>query len=203
MAETQPLITSYCDYIESLQDGEVKALNKAYHDNQYGFPIHNDNELFGRLILEINQAGLSWLTMLKKQDNFRKAFDNFDIAKIAQYGENDRNRLLADSGIIRNRLKIDAVIYNAKVITGLQKEYGSFEKWLDINHPRTKEEWIKLFKKHFKFVGGEIVNEFLLSIGFLKGAHKEDCPIHIKILKENPNTTGSLGCAISDIIKLK
>lgn len=186
MAETQPLITNYCDYIESLQDGEVKALNKAYHDNQYGFPIHNDNELFGRLILEINQAGLSWITMLKKQDNFRKAFDNFDIAKIAQYGENDRNRLLADSGIIRNRLKIDAVIYNAKVITGLQKEYGSFEKWLDINHPRTKEEWIKLFKKHFKFVGGEIVNEFLLSIGFLKGAHKEDCPIHIKILKENP-----------------
>ena len=122
MAEVQPVITNYCDYIESLQDGETKALNKAYHDNQYGFPIHNDNELFGRLILEINQAGLSWLTMLKKQDNFRKAFDNFDIAKIAEYGENDRSRLLADSGIIRNRLKIDAVIYNAKVITKLQEE---------------------------------------------------------------------------------
>lgn len=186
MTEPQPIITNYCDYIESLQDGETKALNKAYHDNQYGFPIHNDNELFGRLILEINQAGLSWLTMLKKQDNFRKAFDNFDIAKIAEYGENDRNRLLADSGIIRNRLKIDAVIYNAKVMTKLQEEYGSFERWLDINHPRTKEEWIKLFKKHFKFVGGEIVGEFLMSIGFLKGAHKENCPIYNKILKENP-----------------
>ncbi|HRF36294.1 MAG TPA: DNA-3-methyladenine glycosylase I, partial [Clostridia bacterium] len=108
MSDNQPIVFSYCDYIENLQDGEVKELNKKYHDTQYGFPIHNDNELFGRLILEINQAGLSWITMLKKQDNFRKAFDNFDIQKIATYSEKDVERLLQDSGIIRNKLKINA-----------------------------------------------------------------------------------------------
>ncbi len=186
MSDNQPIVFSYCDYIENLQDGEVKELNKKYHDTQYGFPIHNDNELFGRLILEINQAGLSWITMLKKQENFRKAFDNFDIQKIATYSEKDVERLLQDSGIIRNKLKINAVIYNAKVVLELQKQYGSFENWLDANHPLSKQEWAKLFKKHFKFVGGEIVGEFLLSTGYLKGAHKEDCPIFAKILETNP-----------------
>lgn len=179
-------ITSYCDYIENLPDGESKELNKLYHDKQYGFPIHNDNELFGRLILEINQAGLSWNTILKKQHNFRKAFDQFDIETIASYTEADRARLLADSGIIRNKLKIDAVIFNAKVIVALQKEFGSLENWLDLNAPRRKEQWVNLFKKHFKFVGGEIVNEFLISTGYLKGAHKEECPLHNQILKLNP-----------------
>lgn len=176
----------YCDYIANLPDGEVKELNKNYHDSQYGFPIHDDNELFGRLILEINQAGLSWITILKKQSNFRKAFDEFDIGKIANYGEVERTRLLADSGIIRNRLKVDAVIYNAKVIKELQKDYGSFENWLAKNHPRTKDEWVKLFKLHFKFVGGEIVNEFLISAGYLKGAHKEACPFYSEVLMASP-----------------
>lgn len=183
--QTQPIMW-YCDYIENLPSGENKDLNKSYHDEQYGFPIHNDNELFGRLILEINQAGLSWLTILKKQRNFRNAFDGFDIEKIANYGESDKARLLADSGIIRNKLKINAVIHNARVVLALQKEFGSFEKWLDRNSPRTKDEWVKLFKKHFKFVGGEIVNEFLVSVGYLKGAHKKDCPIYGKILSANP-----------------
>lgn len=183
--EEQP-ITSYCDYIENLEDEKIKILNKNYHDNQYGFPIHDDNELFGRLILEINQAGLSWNTILKKQDNFRKAYDGFDITRIANYGEAERARLLSDSGIIRNRLKVDAVIYNAKAITALSKEFGSFENWLNYNHPRTKADWVKLFKKHFRFVGGEIVGEFLISTGYLNGAHKEDCPIYGKILETNP-----------------
>lgn len=186
MADNTPIINSYCDYIINMSDSLEKDLNKKYHDTQYGFPIHNDNELFGRLILEINQAGLSWTTILKKQDNFRNAFDNFDIKTIANYTDNDINRLLSDSGIIRNRLKINAVIYNAKVIVELQKEYGSFEKWLDYNHPLSKAEWVKLFKKHFKFVGGEIVGEFLTSIGYLKGAHKEDCPVYKQILSLNP-----------------
>lgn len=186
MEQVEQPITSYCDYIESLKDDEIKELNKTYHDFQYGYPIHNDNELFGRLILEINQAGLSWNTILKKQSNFRKAYDGFDIARIANYGEADRARLLSDSGIIRNRLKVDAVIYNAKVITAFIKEYGSFENWLNYNNPHTKDEWVKLFKKHFKFVGGEIVGEFLISSGYLKGAHKESCPIYSKILDANP-----------------
>ncbi|HMG66846.1 MAG TPA: DNA-3-methyladenine glycosylase I [Chitinophagaceae bacterium] len=166
--------------------GAKKSLHKAYHDNHYGFPIHNDNELFGRLLLEINQAGLSWETILNKEANFKKAYDKFNIKKIAAYGEADRKRLLADPGIIRNRLKINAAIENAKTILGLQKQYGSFEKWLESHHPKSKDEWVKMFKTTFRFTGGEIVNEFLVSIGYLPGAHEKSCPIYKKILKENP-----------------
>ncbi len=177
---------SYCSYIEESMAGTRKDLHKTYHDNHYGFPIHNDNELFGRLVMEINQAGLSWETILKKEITFRKAYDNFNIKKVAAYAEADRERLMADPGIIRNRLKINAAIENAKSILALQKEYGSFEKWLESHHPLTKLEWVKLFKKTFQFTGGEIVNEFLMSIGFLPGAHTAECPVYNKILKKNP-----------------
>ena len=180
---------SYCTAIENMS-GERKALHKAYHDKLYGFPIHDDNELFGRLVLEINQAGLSWETILKKETGFRKAYDNFNIKKVARYTDADRERLLADAGIIRNRLKINATIENAKTILQLQKEYGSFEKWLEHHHPKTKDEWVKLFKKTFKFTGGEIVNEFLMSIGYLQGAHSPDCKIHKRILKTKPMWKG-------------
>jgi DNA-3-methyladenine glycosylase I len=176
---------SYCSAIEYMSE-EKKALHKAYHDKLYGFPIHDDDELFGRLILEINQAGLSWEIILKKEDTFRKAYHNFNIKKVSKYSEKDRERLLADAGIIRNRLKINAAIENAKAILQLQKEYGSFEKWLEHHHPKSKDEWIKLFKKTFKFTGGEIVNEFLMSIGYLPGAHASDCKIYKEILKKKP-----------------
>ena len=166
--------------------GDRKELHKNYHDNHYGFPIHDDNELFGRLVMEINQAGLSWETILKKEVAFRKAYHNFNVKKVAAYGEKDRERLLNDAGIIRNRLKVDAAIENAKTILALQKEFGSFEKWLAHHHPKTKEEWVKVFKKTFRFTGGEIVNEFLMSTGYLRGAHAEDCPVHKKILKAKP-----------------
>lgn len=165
---------------------ERKALHKKYHDFHYGFPIHNDNELFCRLVMEINQAGLSWELILKKEPSFRLAFDNFDIDKVAAYTEADRERLLADAGIIRNKLKVNAAIENAKTIQLLQKDYGSFEKWLESHHPKTKDEWVKLFKKTFKFTGGEIVNEFLMSIGMLPGAHDSSCPVNNDILKANP-----------------
>lgn len=176
---------SYCTAIENMQD-DRKALHKAYHDKLYGFPIYDDNELFGRLVLEINQAGLSWETILRKEETFRKAYDNFNIKKVAGYTEADRERLLADAGIIRNRLKINAAIENAKTILALQKEFGSFEKWLEHHHPKTKEEWVKLFKQTFKFTGGEIVNEFLMSIGYLQGAHSADCKIYKAVLKQKP-----------------
>ena len=166
--------------------GDKKALHKAYHDKLYGFPIHDDNELFCRLVLEINQAGLSWETILKKETSFRKAYNNFNIKKVAAYTEVDRERLLADAGIIRNRLKVNAAIVNAKTILELQKVYGSFEKWLEHHHPKSKEEWVKLFKKTFRFTGGEIVNEFLVSTGYLKGAHTPDCKIYKKVLKTKP-----------------
>ena len=174
---------SYCDYTKNLDENNV---HKIYHDTQYGFPIHDDNELFGRLILEINQAGLSWNTILNKQENFRKAYSNFDIKTVAHYDEKERARLLSDAGIIRNKLKVNAAIHNAQVILGLQEEFGSFENWLDHHHPKTKDEWVKLFKKTFKFTGGEITNEFLMSTGYLKGAHDENCPIYAKILDQNP-----------------
>ncbi|MCO5238543.1 MAG: DNA-3-methyladenine glycosylase I [Chitinophagaceae bacterium] len=176
---------SYCSYIKGLSASE-ENIHRDYHDNHYGFPIVDDNELFCRLMLEINQAGLSWSTILKKQENFRKAFHQFNIRKVAGYGEKDRERLLNDAGIIRNRLKINAAIENARVILQLQKEYGSFKCWLDRHHPQTKEEWVRLFKRHFRFTGGEIVNEFLLSTGYLPGAHTPDCPVYKKVLKHKP-----------------
>lgn len=173
---------SYCGAIENME-GDRKALHKAYHDKFYGFPIEDDNELFCRLVLEINQAGLSWETILKKETTFRKAYHNFNIKKVASYTEKDRERLLADAGIIRNKLKVNAAIENAKTIQLIQQEYGSFKKWLEHHHPKTKEEWVKLFKKTFKFTGGEIVNEFLMSIGYLPGAHTTDCAVYKKLLK--------------------
>ncbi|RXK86851.1 DNA-3-methyladenine glycosylase I [Filimonas effusa] len=176
---------SYCRVIETMPT-DKKALHQAYHDHHYGFPIHDDNELFGRLVMEINQAGLSWETILRKEAGFRKAYHNFNIKKVAAYDETDRERLLADSGIIRNRLKVNAAIENARTILALQKEYGSFEKWLEAHHPLSLAEWIKLFKKTFRFTGGEIVNEFLMSIGYLPGAHGADCPIQVKIKKAGP-----------------
>jgi DNA-3-methyladenine glycosylase I len=176
-------MTSYCNYCNSHPED---TFNKNYHDTQYGFPLKDDNLLFERLILEINQAGLSWITILRKAENFRKAYHGFDIAKVAKYGEKDIERLLDDAGIIRNRLKINAAIVNAQKILQLQKECGSFRNWLDAQHPLTKEEWTKLFKKTFVFTGGEIVNEFLLSTGYLVGAHDEGCPIYRKVASLRP-----------------
>ena len=174
---------TYCQYILEHPEDEF---NKRYHDTEYGFPIQDDNLLFERLILEINQAGLSWITILKKVDNFRRAYDGFDLETVAGYEESERERLLSDAGIIRNKLKVNAAIVNAQRILELKEEYGSFKGWLDAHHPRTKDEWVKVFKKNFKFVGGEIVNEFLLSTGYLPGAHEESCPIFPKVKSQSP-----------------
>ena len=176
-------MTTYCQYVLEHPEDE---LNKNYHDTEYGFPIQDDNLLFERLILEINQAGLSWITILKKADNFRRAYDGFNLETVAGYGESDRARLLSDAGIIRNRLKVNAAIENARRILALREEYGSFKGWLDAHHPRTKDEWVKPFKQNFKFVGGEIVNEFLMSSGYLPGAHEESCPIYTKVKLQSP-----------------
>jgi DNA-3-methyladenine glycosylase I len=173
---------TYCDYINTIT-GEQLLLHKEYHDNHYGFPIDNDDELFERLMFEINQAGLNWILILKKQNNFRQAFDNYNVDKVASYGENEFKRLMNDVGIIRNRLKINAAIENARVIQMIRKEHGSFRNWLDLNNEDiyTLEAWTKLFKKTFRFTGGEIVNEFLMSTGYLPGAHSPDCPVYAKI----------------------
>lgn len=157
-----------------------------YHDEEYGFPQDDDAVLFERLVLEINQAGLSWLTVLKKRTAFRAAFGDFDPGLVAKFGARDRGRLLADAGIIRNRLKIDAAIENAGRVLEIRRSHGSLAAWVARNHPLDKEAWVKLFKKTFVFTGGEIVNEFLMSIGYLPGAHHPDCPVFGRIAKLKP-----------------
>jgi DNA-3-methyladenine glycosylase I len=183
----------YCNYVKGIQD--KKDVDKIYHDKYYGVPIKDDNELFCRLVMEINQAGLSWHTILVKENNFRKAYHNFDIKKVAKYGEKDFVRLMNDAGIIRNRLKINAAIYNAQQLVAIQKEFGSFRKWLDVEDGKLKVEggknsdskasWLKLFKKNFKFVGGEIVGEFLMSIDMLPNSHGVECLRYKKLKKRN------------------
>jgi DNA-3-methyladenine glycosylase I len=157
-----------------------------YHDEEYGFPLTDDAALFERLVLEINQAGLSWLTILKKREAFRRAYDGFDPTRVAGYRARDRRRLLADAGIIRNRLKVDAAIANAATILQLRASHGSFAGWLDTHHPRSRAEWVKLFKGTFRFTGGEIVGEFLMSIGYLPGAHAEGCPVYARVAARRP-----------------
>lgn len=175
--------SSYCDVVVTMDKNNV---HRIYHDTAYGFPIEDDDELFERLVLEINQAGLSWSTILNKQEQFKKAYNNFSIKKVAAFREKDFDSLMNDAGIIRNRLKINAAIENAKVILQIQKEFGSFKKWLDHHHPKTKDEWVKLFKITFRFTGGEIVNEFLMSTGYLPGAHIVSCPVYKKLVKMKP-----------------
>jgi DNA-3-methyladenine glycosylase I len=157
-----------------------------YHDHEYGFPQREEAELFERLLLEINQAGLSWETILKKREGFRRAYDGFDVDTVAAYAQPDIDRLLGDAGIIRNRLKVLAAIHNAQVIQGLRASHGGFVEWLDAHHPLDKAGWVKLFKKTFRFTGGEITGEFLMSLGYLKGAHADDCPVQKRILKLKP-----------------
>ena len=173
-------MTTYCD----LAPGH--EWHGPYHDQEYGFPLEDDAALFERLILEINQAGLSWLTILRKREGFRRAYGEFDPELVANYGQRDRKRLLADPGIIRNRLKVDAAIANAQRILELRTTHGSFAGWLSAHHPRSKDQWVMLFRKTFRFTGGEIVNEFLMSIGYLPGAHVESCPVYRSILERRP-----------------
>jgi len=173
-------VSSYCDIAQG------HPFHGPYHDTEYGFPIDDDDRLFERLILEINQAGLSWLTILKKRDGFRAAYADFQIDRVARFGDRDKARLLADVAIIRNRLKVDAAIDNARRIQDLRDGHASFKGWLDAHHPRSLADWLKLFKTTFRFTGCEIVNEFLLSTGYLHGAHEESCPVFKQIAKTRP-----------------
>ncbi|MCK0713541.1 DNA-3-methyladenine glycosylase I [Chromohalobacter sarecensis] len=173
-------MSTYCDHAPG------HPFHGPYHDHEYGFPVRDDDRLFERLILEINQAGLSWLTVLKKREAFSAAFNDFSVARVAAYDDTQRARLLADAGIIRNRRKVDAAIHNANVVLDLQDSHGSFAAWLDAHHPLALPEWVKLFKRTFRFTGPEIVNEFLMSTGYLPGAHREDCPIQHQIRAQRP-----------------
>lgn len=177
-------MSSYCDYAAG------DPLHGPYHDNEYGFPVRDERLLFERLIFEINQAGLNWALILRKQDGFRAAYDGFDVDTVAGYGEADVARLLADERIVRNRLKVNAAIHNARVIQTMRESHGGFADWIAAHHPRRKPDWVKLFRKTFKFTGGEITGEFLMSIGYLPGAHRADCPVQAAIAKQDPPWLG-------------
>ena len=171
---------TYCDFARG------NEIHGPYHDRVHGFPTESEPELFERLLLEINQAGLSWDLMLKKRGGFRAAYSNFAVDKVAAYGDEDRARLLDDPGIIRNRLKVNAAIVNARTILAMRDSHGGFADWLRANHPMKKTDWVKLFKKTFKFTGGEITGEFLMSIGYLPFSHHQDCPVFTEIALLNP-----------------
>jgi DNA-3-methyladenine glycosylase I len=178
-------MSTYCDI------APCHPVHGPYHDHEYGVPTRDESALFERLILEINQAGLSWETILKKREGFRRAYDGFDVDKVAAYGDADRERLLADAGIIRNRLKVNAAIHNAQVIQGFRASHGGFADWIDAHvlldgAPRDKAAWVKLFGRTFRFTGGEIVGEFLMSLGYLRGAHRAECPAFERIAKTGP-----------------
>lgn len=165
----------------------------AYHDAEWGVPIHNDRQLFEFLILEGAQAGLSWLTILRKRRNYRKAFDRFDAKKIARYNGRDVRRLLGDSGIVRNRLKIEATISNAKAFLAVQKEFGSFDayiwqfvggktrvnRWKSLKQipastPESDAMSKDLKKRGFTFVGSTICYAFMQATGMVND-HLVDC----------------------------
>ena len=180
-------MSGYCDIAPG------HPLHGPYHDHEYGFPQREEAVLFERLLLEINQAGLSWETMLRKRDGFRAAYSGFEVDRVARYGERDRARLLADPGIIRNRLKVEAAIHNARIIQQLRDTHGGFAAWLDAHHPLPKAEWVKLFKKTFRFTGGEITGEFLMSLGYLPGAHRQDCPAYRRAAQQRPPWMAAAG----------
>lgn len=165
-------------------------LHGPYHDLEYGFPATDESVLFERLVLEINQAGLSWLTVLRKRPAFRAAFADFDVDRVAGFGDADTCRLLADAGIVRNRQKIEAVIANARRIQELRRSHGSFHGWLEAHHPRLPDEWTRLFRQNFRFTGSLIVGEFLMSLGYLPGAHQPDCPVYARVLALAPGWAG-------------
>ena len=173
-------MSNYCDFAAG------HPLHGPYHDSEYGFPVDDESRLFERLMLEVNQAGLNWELILKKREGFSKAYNDFDVDTVADYSERDRERLLADPAIVRNRLKVNAAIHNAGVIREMRNSHGGFAAWLRAHHPRAKEDWVRLFKKTFKFTGGEITGEFLMSVGYLPCPHRTDCPVYEKIERLNP-----------------
>lgn len=173
-------MSSYCAFAPG------HPVHAAYHAEEHGFPSRDEAVLFERLCLEIMQAGLSWEIVLKRRASMRAAFADFDVDRVAGFGPDDQIRLLADPGIIRNRLKVEAIIANARTVQALRASHGGFHAWLAAHHPRDKPAWVKLFRQTFRFTGGEIVGEFLMSLGWLPGAHAADCPVAMEVARHAP-----------------
>ena len=173
-------MSTYCSFAPG------HPVHSDYHELEYGFPQRDEAVLFERLCLEIMQAGLSWEIVLKRRAGMAAAFRAWDVDAIAALDEAAQTALLADARIIRNRLKVAAIVGNARVVQGFRDSHGGFAGWLDAHHPRDKPAWIKLFREKFRFTGGEIVNEFLMSLGYLPGAHAADCPVALRIATLSP-----------------
>jgi len=191
MARTINKIPGRCKWV-----AEQDSLMREYHDKEWGVPVHDDKKLFEFLILEGAQAGLNWRTVLNKRENYRKAFNGFDVKKISRYGAEDVRRLLGNPGIIRNRLKIASAIENAKKFLEIQKEFGSFDSYIwqfVSNKPiRNKFKSLKeipastresdamskdLKKRGFAFVGSTICYAFMQAVGMVND-HQTDCFRH-------------------------
>ncbi|MEO8663908.1 MAG: DNA-3-methyladenine glycosylase I [Ignavibacteria bacterium] len=191
MAKSKDIIR--CGWCLPKGDAPPNELMIKYHDEEWGTPVHDDRKLFEFLILDAFQAGLSWSTIINKRGNFRKAFDNFDYKKIAKYNKEKTDKLLNDAGIIRNRLKIYASIENAKVFMNIQKEFGSFDKYIwQFTGGKTKQNELRslkhvqatskesdamskdLIKRGFKFAGSTICYAFMQAAGMVND-HIEDC----------------------------
>jgi len=173
-------MTSYCETAPG------HPVHGPYHEFEYGFPIEDEPRLFERLTLEIFQAGLSWLIILKKREAFRVAFENYNVDRVAAFDQDDIDRLMNEPSIIRNRRKIEATIQNAKVVQELRDSHGGFARWIEAHHPMSRVDWCKLFRATFSFMGKEVVGEFLMSIGYLPGAHTDQCPVHQRIAEKGP-----------------
>ncbi|MFQ6125934.1 MAG: DNA-3-methyladenine glycosylase I [Candidatus Heimdallarchaeota archaeon] len=163
-----PKIKQRCEWAEG------DPLMEHYHDTEWGFPAKDDNELFERLTLQIFQAGLSWKIILNRRKAFRKAFSNFNVKEVADYGPTEMERLLTDKNIIRNKLKIQSTIDNAKRILKLQKKYGSFQNFLE-QLPNELSVLQNELKRTFKFIGPEIARMFVMSIGKIEVPHDHYC----------------------------
>ena len=170
----------YCDVAPG------HPIHEPYHDREYGFPLQDEAELLERLALEIFQAGLSWELILKKRAGIVTAFEGFAVDRVADFGEGRIRDLLEDERIVRNRLKVRAIVHDAGVIRAFRESHGGFSAWLSQQHPRSKRDWVQLFKKTYRYTGGEITGEFLMSIGYLPGSHREDCPVYERIAAIGP-----------------
>lgn len=168
-------MSGYCDVAPG------HPLHGPYHDHEYGFPLADETALFERLVLEIMQAGLNWELVLRKREGMRAALAGFAVDALAELDERDVAALLADERIVRNRLKVGAIVANARTVRALRASHGGFAPWLAAQHPLGRAEWVRLFKRTFRFTGGEITGEFLQSIGYLPGAHRESCPVFKRI----------------------
>ena len=152
----------------------VDPVMMAYHDDEWGAPVDDDDAYFERMVLELFQAGLSWRTILHKRPAFRRAFHDFSLARVASYGEADKARLMADTGIVRNRLKIDATIQNAYTFMELQRVHGSFHRYLS-EQGNDPEVLRKELRQRFRFMGPKVADSFLESVGKIPAPHERGC----------------------------